>query len=142
MQCSPAFRKTTTTLLAAVAICTIAGFAPGSTVNAAGDADTAFTKLADDYLNDLPALSPVNATFIGDHRADDQLDQVDAAARSGRQQIYESYRRRLAEIDWQQLSRANQIDADLLRNEIDSNLWANETLQEWAWNPLVYVHGH
>jgi uncharacterized protein (DUF885 family) len=37
------------------------------------------------------------------------------------------------------LSRANQVDADLLLNEIESRLWQLESLQEWAWNPLIYV---
>jgi uncharacterized protein (DUF885 family) len=110
-----------------------------SSVTAVGDADTTFTKIADDFVNDLPAFSPVNATLLGEHSRDDQLDQVDSSARAKRHQLYASYRDRLSEIDWDQLSRSNQIDAELLRNDLDSNLWANETLEEWAWNPLVYV---
>ena len=103
------------------------------------NADKAFEQLADSFITDLPAFSPVNATLLGDHSADDELDQVDATARRKRHALYEDYRDRLGSIDFDALSRPNQIDAELLRNEIESNLWANETLQEWAWNPLVYV---
>lgn len=108
-------------------------------VTAAGDADTTFTTIADDFIKDLPAFSPVNATLLGEHSADDQLDQVDRTARDKRHLLYASYRDRLNQIDWDQLSRSNQIDTELLRNDLESNLWANETLEEWAWNPLVYV---
>ena len=44
-------------------------------------ADDAFATLADRYVRDLPEFSPVSATLIGDHSADDKLDHVDANAR-------------------------------------------------------------
>jgi uncharacterized protein (DUF885 family) len=106
----------------------------------AGPADDAFEKLADDFLDDLPKFSQVNATSIGDHRYDHLLDQVDDDARSRKLALYRKYRTALRDIDWDELSRPNKVDAEMLRAEIDSNIWSLQTLQEWAWNPLVYVN--
>ena len=110
-----------------------------SVAHAQSEADTAFERVAAAFVNDLPAISPVNATGLGDHRRDDVLDRVDRDGRSAVQQIYRRHLSELQNIDRQALSRANQVDADLLLNEIESQLWRIETLQEWAWNPLVYV---
>ena len=103
-------------------------------------ANSAFEKLASDYLEALPGLSPVNATLIGDHSLDDRLDQVNRVGRENRIGVYKDFRRRLLKLEWQELSRANQIDADLLLLEVESNLWNLETLAEWAWNPMIYVN--
>ncbi len=103
-------------------------------------ADAAFDKLAADYLEALPGLSPVNATLIGDHRHDDRLDQVNRVSRENRRDVYVDFRRRLGKLEWETLSRANQIDADLLLLDVEASLWNLETLAEWAWNPMIYVN--
>ena len=43
---------------------------------------TAFEALAAHYVDQWPALSPVNATSLGDHRFDHQMDDVSAEANS------------------------------------------------------------
>jgi len=118
---------------AALALCMGHAFADSA-------ADTAFEVLAEQYLGDLTRISPVGATLIGDHSADDQLDQVDARARSKDGDLYREYLGALDEIEIDSLSRANQVDAEMLRAELQSSLWSLETLQQWAWNPLVYVN--
>ncbi|HZD54009.1 MAG TPA: DUF885 domain-containing protein [Woeseiaceae bacterium] len=106
----------------------------------ASPADEAFQELAADYIDDLPTFSPVNATAIGDHRFDDELDEVDADARARRLRLYRRYLAGLGKIDWKALSRADQVDAQLLRSELESSIWELQVLEEWAWNPLVYVN--
>ncbi len=113
-------------------------FAAG-TVLAQPSSDEAFENLSHQYLTDLARFSPVSATLIGDHSADDQLDQVDDAARRQTRDLYKKYQRQLTKIDRAELSRASQVDAELLAADIESGLWSLDTLQEWAWNPLVYV---
>ena len=110
-----------------------------SVAHAQSDTDLAFENIAAAFVNNLPAISPANATQLGDHRQDSVLDQVGSDGRLAVVRIYEQHLAELQNIDWQALSRANQVDADLLLNEIESRLWHIETLQEWAWNPLVYV---
>ena len=102
--------------------------------------DEAFQNIADEYISDLTNLSPVTATMIGDHSGDHELDNVDAAAREEVLLLLGEYRSALERIDRDQLSRPNQVDAELLQHAVESNIWQIETLQEWAWNPLYYVN--
>ena len=104
----------------------------------ASDAD--FESLADQFVSDLPALSPVAATWIGDHRRDADLDQVDDAARDKLRSTLQDYQAALEAIDRDVLSRANQIDYELLSSDVAARLWSLDELQEWAWNPLYYVN--
>jgi uncharacterized protein (DUF885 family) len=118
----------------------IAGLAIVHAVAAAAPgADEAFSKLAGRYIDEVADRSPVAATSLGDHRADGRLDEVDAAARTRLRETFLEYREALAAIDRDALSRANQVDAAILHNDIESTLFELDTLQEWAWNPLYYV---
>jgi uncharacterized protein (DUF885 family) len=101
--------------------------------------DEAFQNLADEYLSELPSLSPVYATLVGDHRADARLDEVDERARAEAVELLREYEAALEALDFDELSRANQVDAALLLQNVRSNLWSTVVLQEWAWNPLYYV---
>ncbi len=112
----------------------------GANVLAASPADEAFESLGQEYISDLANFSPVAATLLGDHSADQKLDHVDATARARVAAMYRDYRDALAGIDRSALSRANQVDYALLQNEVETRLWSLETLQEWAWNPLAYVN--
>ncbi|HEX5786985.1 MAG TPA: DUF885 domain-containing protein [Woeseiaceae bacterium] len=108
--------------------------------NSESDADRAFEILGEKYLTDIPDFSPVAATQIGDHSADDRLDEVDARARDREADLYVEYRKALDAIEFDDLSRANQVDARLLTHEIESGYWQLTELEEWAWNPLVYTN--
>jgi uncharacterized protein (DUF885 family) len=101
--------------------------------------DAAFEALGDRFVADLPDFSPVASTSIGDHSRDADLDQVDAAGREELAALLRAYQDELSAIDRDGLSRANQIDYELLQSDIAARLWALEELQEWAWNPLYYV---
>lgn len=116
-----------------------AGLLLAANVTSASPADDAFERLAAGYIDSLPELSPVRATSVGDHRADDRLDPVNDASRTRKARRYREFREALDDIDWQDLSRANKVDARMLRAELDWNVWALQTLREWAWNPLHYV---
>jgi len=106
---------------------------------AAQSADALFENLAEKYIQDLGRFSPADATLTGEHSFDSELDQVDAPARSARAKLYREYLEALQRIDRSRLSRSNQIDAELLLNQLELQLWTLETLQDWAWNPLYYV---
>jgi len=106
----------------------------------AGDAavDAAFADLSKRALDTWMQLSPVSATQIGDHRYDSQLDDVSAA---GQQKSLEASKALLAELDTldvSKLGRENQVDAAILRNQLQSDIWSNENLQSWKWDPQVY----
>jgi len=111
----------------------------GSPVYAATATDDAFLNLADEYISDLTNFSPVNATLIGDHSADDKIDQVDAAARAAGRELRVEYITALKALDIDEMTRANQIDAEILLHQLEYDLWSVDELQEWAWNPLYYI---
>jgi uncharacterized protein (DUF885 family) len=109
-----------------------------ASAQAPSQADTAFAALAARFLDEGLALSPVSATAIGDHRFDAELDDLSA---EGRQAAADWARRTLAEldaIDASQLSRENQVDARILRNNLEYGLWDGEVFQRWAWDPQIY----
>lgn len=106
----------------------------------AGDAaaDTAFADLSKRALDTWMQLSPVSATQIGDHRYDSEIDDLSAA---GQQKTVAAYKGLLAEldkIDVAKLGRENQVDAAILRNQLQSEIWNSEVLQSGKWDPQVY----
>ncbi|HVI25206.1 MAG TPA: DUF885 domain-containing protein [Xanthomonadaceae bacterium] len=105
---------------------------------AAGTADARFADISQRWLDGWMRLNPVAATQIGDHRFDDALDDLGAG---GRRKLVDFSKGLLAEldaIDAAGLSRENQVDALILRNQLRSDIWNTETLQSWAWDPQVY----
>jgi uncharacterized protein (DUF885 family) len=112
--------------------------APATEASAMSPADAKFADLSKRWLDGWLALSPVTATQVGDHRFDDQLDQLDAP---GRQRMVDFSKAMLGEldaIDVNALSRENQVDAAILRNQLQSDIWYIDTYQGWAWDPQVY----
>ncbi len=134
-------------LLAAALLASLAGCqsgdaptAPSSSTEQAGQsqADAQFAELSKKALDTWMQLSPVSATQIGDHRYDSQLDDVSAA---GQQKSLEASKALLAELDTldvSKLGRENQVDAAILRNQLQSDIWSNENLQSWKRDPQVY----
>jgi len=106
--------------------------------NAAPDADGRFEVLAAGFVDEFPALAPVAATTLGDHRYDDRLDDISAEGRAAERAFLVRYSEELASIDRAALTRPNQIDAAMLANQLEYSLWLLDELQEWAWNPLGY----
>jgi len=109
------------------------------TTSAETSLDGQFEQLAARYVDEFPALSPVSATSLGDHRFDSQLDEVSEEARAHERKHCRKYLEHLRKIDRGRLSRANQVDYALLEHKLEGTLWRLETLQEWAWNPTAYT---
>ena len=100
--------------------------------------DPAFADLSKRWLDGAFKLSPVSATQAGEHRFDAELDDLSA---DGRQRGLDFSKNMLAElekIDPAKLSRENQVDYAMLRNQLRSDIWSVETLQGWAWDPTIY----
>jgi len=100
--------------------------------------DKIFANVAHRWLDMIMRLSPVSATQQGDHRFDSSLDDMSAAGRNKALAFAKTTLAEVDKIDRSKLSRANQVDAALLTNALRSQIWSTETLQDWAWNPLVY----
>ncbi|MET7141733.1 DUF885 domain-containing protein [Xanthomonas sp. PPL139] len=133
-------------LLAALAGCQKPADAPAAGNAAAGQAaatadaaaDASFAALSKRAVDTWMQLSPVGATQTGDHRYDSELDDLSAA---GRQKSLDASKQLLAELDKldvAKLSRENQVDAAILRNQLQSDIWNSEVAQGWATDPQVY----
>src|SRR5687768_18618824 len=94
---------------------------------------------SDLYLKEFPEAAPVAATALGDHRFDSRLDEVSVAAWQSRVVFAELYLSALEPIDKARLSRANQVDALLLKHRLEYERWRLQTLEAWRWDPLIYT---
>lgn len=111
----------------------------GDTTTADAAADAQFADLSKRWLDGWMRLNPVNATAQGEHRFDDTIDDLSPA---GRQASLDFSKKMLAELqaqDVHKLSRENQVDAAILRNQLEGDIWNTETFQSWAWDPQVYT---
>lgn len=136
-------------LLALALVAALAGCQPadapttGSTPAAsqqAGDAavDAAFADLSKRALDTWMQLSPVSATQIGDHRYDSELDDLSAAGQLKTVAAYKALLGELDKIEVVKLGRENQVDAAILRNQLQSEIWNAEVLQSGKWDPQLY----
>jgi len=101
--------------------------------------DQKFEALGQRYLHEAQELSPIDATALGDHRFDDRIDDVSTAGWQARVTFDQRYLASLEELDRATLSRSNQVDAILLRQELEYERWRIQTLEDWRWNPLIYT---
>lgn len=138
-------------LLAAAAITVVLAACQGQAPTAAHDAssnaadtaasrqDAKFADLSKRWLDGWLRLNAVYATQVGDHRFDGEVDDLSAA---GRRNAVDFNKKMLAEldaIDTAGLSRENQVDALILRNQLRGDIWDIEALQGWAWDPQRYA---
>ncbi|HZZ36746.1 MAG TPA: DUF885 domain-containing protein [Caulobacteraceae bacterium] len=100
--------------------------------------DYALKAISKKWLDATAKLNPVSATQLGDHRYDDKLDDMSAAGRADRRKVSDALLKALVKYKRASMSRANQVDAAMLENQLRYDLWTNDTLQSWAWDPLIY----
>ena len=115
--------------------------APATTAAAtAGDSavNAKFDALSKKAVDTWMRHSPVSATQTGDHRFDSELDDLSAAGRKATLDANKALLVELDAIDTRKLARQNQVDAALLRSQLQSGIWDAEVMQSWAWDPQVY----
>jgi uncharacterized protein (DUF885 family) len=124
----------------------IAGFAactviepPPDFSNPPSASDRTFEEISKRYLAEMLALTPVQATGLGEHRYDMELDDVSADGQGRRTGLARQLLAQMATLDLAQMSRPHQVDARLLRNQLEYLIWSTEQLKEWRWNPLIYT---
>jgi uncharacterized protein (DUF885 family) len=101
--------------------------------------DVAFDAVSKRYLDEMIALTPVNATSLGDHRFDAELDDVSAKGYDQRVALAHELLGQVQGLAAIEMSRANQVDARLLESELQYQIWRTGLLEEWRWNPLIYT---
>jgi uncharacterized protein (DUF885 family) len=92
------------------------------------------------YLDEEFQRHPYYATYLGDHRHDDRLDDLSPEARAA---DLDRLRRTLAElpkqVDYAKLSRDGQIDFEILRHDLARSLWLNENTRPFEDDPRTWT---
>ena len=105
----------------------------------ANSKDDEFEKIAKDYVEGFLSSHPENATELGDHRFDDKLSDYSPDMRNRLLARAKQFREKLKNLnDVSHLSGANQVDARILRDNIDNEIFELEELREADWDPLAY----
>jgi len=102
-------------------------------------ADQRFEALSKRYIDEFGRYSPVSATQLGDHRFDGELDDLSAAGRARSLAWNKGVLGELQAIERARLSRANQVDAAMLDNQLRYAIWTEERFRDWSWDPLIYT---
>lgn len=91
------------------------------------------------YLDRAFQQRPLDATRLGDHRFDRQLEDLSRAARQRWQSLDRKTLRDLPRsVPHAQLSRAGQIDYEILRHELAKSIWLAETTRPFEEDPRLY----
>ena len=91
------------------------------------------------YLDECFALRPLDATLLGDHRFDNQLDDVSFEARQRWLDYYRQQLRKLErDVKFDSLDRNGKIDFEIWRDELKRNVWLAENTNSFAEDPRVY----
>ncbi len=104
----------------------------------AAPADEQFETTAKAYLDQMLERNPEWATALGDHRFDGKLTDYSPDAFAKERAAAQDFQAKLAKIDRAKLTGANKVDAQILKDAIDYELFQLNELKDWESNPLVY----
>lgn len=110
--------------------------APALAQPAADDQLNAFFK---NYLEEHFRQQPLAATHLGDHRFDNQLDDISPAARAGWLALEEKTLKALPQqVDYTKLSRDGQIDFEIFQHNLRLQIWETRNLHPFQEDPRTY----
>lgn len=103
--------------------------------------DDDFVALANRYIEELLERYPESATALGDHRYDHRLNDYSAEGVIAGIAWNRDFLEQAESIEATQLTPANAVDLEILRNHLRFSIWAAEELREHEWNPVRYGVG-
>ncbi|HEX8136078.1 MAG TPA: DUF885 domain-containing protein [Pyrinomonadaceae bacterium] len=107
----------------------------------AESADRKFEALAKKYIDEMLEMNPETATQLGDHRFDNRLDNYSRAGVERDRAFNQKYLKALASIPVERLSAVNSVDYRIMLNRLEYNIFQDDELREYEWNPLRYNVG-
>ncbi len=91
------------------------------------------------YLEQHFGQKPLDATALGDHRFDAQLDDISPEARAAWQTLDKQTLANLSrQVDYKKLPRDGQIDYEILRDELTYQMWVADNMQPFERDPRTY----
>jgi uncharacterized protein (DUF885 family) len=108
---------------------------------AATSEDARFDAFGERVVDEYLKLNPVYATTLGEHRYDAFMPDVSAKGRAALRQWAERSLAELARFDKARLSREHQVDAVMLKDQLDYAIFSDQRLKDWSWDPLTYSAG-
>lgn len=104
-------------------------------------ADQSFEKLANKYIAELMERSPESATGLGEHKYDNRLNDYSLDGVKKDRAFTQQYLDDLNKIKFDKLSKVNNVDARIFRENLEYAIFQTDVLREYEWNPLNYNVG-
>ncbi|MBU6244641.1 MAG: DUF885 family protein [Actinomycetales bacterium] len=98
-------------------------------------------RIAAAAIDDLLAADTVGATWLGDHRFDDQLPDLTESARRDLTRRIDAHLAALDGIDDLELVTADRVDLEILRAALTGAAFDAQQLQAPSWNPMDWNPG-
>lgn len=99
---------------------------------------TKFEIQSEEILDFLWRTSPVEATFLGIHDKDHELDKLDPDFLEEKNNKTRAYLDRLERINRSELTPEDDIDLQLLKNNLASRVMTYEDIRYWKTYPSLY----
>ncbi|HEU5395944.1 MAG TPA: DUF885 domain-containing protein [Verrucomicrobiae bacterium] len=91
------------------------------------------------YLDEEFEQQPLQATALGDHRFDQRLDDISATARGRWLALTKTTLRQLPRaVKYRDLSRDGQIDYDIFRHNLETDIWETKNFHPFEDDPRTY----
>lgn len=91
------------------------------------------------YLEVYFRQQPFQATSLGDHRFDRELDDISPAARAGWLALARTTLDELPkQVDYEKLSRDSQIDFEIFQHNLQTQVWETENFHPFQDDPRTY----
>jgi uncharacterized protein (DUF885 family) len=103
-----------------------------------GSGDAAFRALVKDILEDHYKRHPSQATDLGIHHYDDQIEDLSQAGIRGELDAAKVFRSKLAAIDASTLTPDNALDREQLIHSTDARILELDTIRMWSKDPDSY----
>ncbi len=101
-------------------------------------ASTELGTISSRYLRSLYESYPEMASYLGLHEYDGRISDPSESARRARITELEGFRESLARLDPAHLASNDLLDYELLRSNVESELYRLRDLRSFEWNPLIY----
>ncbi|MEO8073584.1 MAG: DUF885 family protein, partial [Acidobacteriota bacterium] len=111
------------------------------TVFAKETADQQFEALANKYLAELLKMNPEWATNLGEHAYDNRLSDYSLTGIENSRKFNDAFYAQLIKMPFDKLSKVNNIDAQIMRDNLQYNKFRLDVLREYEWNPMSYNVG-